>query len=225
MLRAERISLEVGGAPVLCGVDACFERGHVTFICGPSGAGKTTLLRTLAGLERDACGVVTCDTVVWQSDSQWLPPWNRSIGFVAQDLALWPHLTVADHLAWALPAREGWTRLRRAARTRELLDALELSHVSARRPAELSGGEQQRVAIARAIARNPKVLMLDEPTAHLDPRLRRHVVELILALTCRNDVVTIWIEHDPGSDEKERAGVTLQLRRGQFETHITGRAS
>jgi len=217
MLTVEGLSLSFGALEVLRSLHARFEPGQITYIEGASGAGKTSFLRAVAGLERESTGTILLDESRWQSGSEWVPPWKRSIGFVAQDLALWPHLSVEEHLAWALSRSAGWRGAQRRARVLELLQQLGLEPLAARRPAELSGGEQQRVAIARAMARTPKVLLLDEPTAHLDADLERHVSEIILSLTHRSGVVTIWIQHEREGRGQERGARTLQMRRGQLE--------
>src|SRR5690242_13253428 len=132
MLCAEHLSLRLENVDVLRGVTASFEKGSITFVNGPSGAGKTSLLRVLAGLERSASGCVTYSTTRWQSDSVWLHPWSRSIGFVAQDLALWPHLTVMEHITWPLQVSSELNATDRRARAHELLDFLELRQLAAR---------------------------------------------------------------------------------------------
>jgi iron(III) transport system ATP-binding protein len=215
MLTVDGLSLGFGDLEVLRDLHARFEPGQITYIEGASGAGKTSFLRAVAGLESKSTGTVLLDGTPWQSGSEWVPPWKRSIGFVAQDLALWPHLRVDEHLNWAL-SRTPWRAAQRRARVSELLQQLGLERLAARRPAELSGGEQQRVAIGRALARVPKVLLLDEPTAHLDADLAGNVSESILSLTHRSGVVTIWIQHEREGRE-QRGARRLQMRRGQLE--------
>jgi iron(III) transport system ATP-binding protein len=222
MLRVDGLSLRFGEQPVLCEVQASFETGHITFVRGASGAGKTSLLRAIAGLERASAGRVHHGDVVWQSRTDWVPPWKRDIGFVAQDLALWPHLTASEHLSWALPARGAAPNgAERRTRIAEALDRFGLGALGSRRPDELSGGEQQRLAIARAIVRQPAVLLLDEPTAHLDPDLARHVSEIILSLTRHGRVVTIWVQHE--REGQITHALELVLKRGQLEAYIAGR--
>jgi iron(III) transport system ATP-binding protein len=225
MLRLEGISFRIGATPILEHIDADFQPGRVSVIEGASGAGKTSLLRVIAGLAPAAGGTITFDQVVWQSADTWVPPWKRRIGFVPQDLALWPHLTVDEHLSWAMSRAQFANGTGRRERAQELLHSLELERLAARRPAELSGGEQQRVAIARALARDPAVLLLDEPTAHLDQELQRRVSESILSLTRRGRVVTIWIQHERDASGQESGALRLKMTRGRLQVDITGRSA
>jgi iron(III) transport system ATP-binding protein len=225
MLRLEGVTYRIGATPILERIDAEFEPGRVSVIEGASGAGKTSLLRVIAGLSPAAAGSITFDQMVWQSADKWVPPWKRNIGFVPQDLALWPHLTVHEHLFWAMSRKEYASGADRRERAQELLQSLSLERFSARRPAELSGGEQQRVAIARALAREPAVLLLDEPTAHLDQDLQRRVSESILSLTRRTRVVTIWIQHERDASGQESDAPRLKMSRGRLQVDSTGRSA
>ena len=138
--------------------------GRETFaLVGPSGAGKTTVLRAVAGLVRPEAGRVVLDgEVLFDSTLRIdLPPEARRVGFVFQDYALFPHMTVAQNVAYG--ARD---------RAAELLERFRISHLAGARPGELSGGERQRVGLARALARDPGVLLLDEPLSALDPHTR-----------------------------------------------------
>ena len=142
------------------------DKTSVTILFGPSGAGKTTVLRTIAGLERLSSGDVVFKGQSWSN----LPPQKRPIGYVFQDYALFSHLTVRDNIAFGIrrvPDREA--RIERVAKTVQVADLLH------RRPAELSGGQQQRVALARALAREPALLLLDEPLSALDAATRDQV--------------------------------------------------
>ncbi len=225
MLRLEGVSFRIGATPILEHIDAAFPPGRVSVIEGASGAGKTSLLRVIAGLAPAEKGTITFGHVVWQSADTWVPPWQRSIGFVPQDLALWPHLTVHEHLFWAMSRTKFANGGGRRERAQELLQLLSLEQLAARRPAELSGGEQQRVAIARALARDPAVLLLDEPTAHLDQELQQTVAESILSLTHRSGVVTIWIQHERDASGQESDALRLKMARGRLQVDLTGRSA
>jgi molybdate transport system ATP-binding protein len=153
-------------------------------VIGPSGAGKTTLLRLIAGLERPQAGAVECDGERWLGEGAWVPPEGRRIGFVFQDYALFPHMSV--HANVAFEAR---------ADVDELLDRLRLGHLAAARPGRLSGGERQRVALARALAIRPRALLLDEPLTALDPTTRSAVAAELAQVIDRAAVPTIVVTH------------------------------
>jgi molybdate transport system ATP-binding protein len=148
-------------------VELIAQPGEVIGLIGPNGAGKSTTLRALAGLLPLDDGTITVDGVVWSGPGTHLPTHQRAVGFVFQDHLLFPHLSAVDNVAFA--QRSAGVR-RKAARARGLawLERLGVQHLAARRPGQLSGGEAQRVAIARALAAEPRMLLLDEPTASLD---------------------------------------------------------
>jgi molybdate transport system ATP-binding protein len=176
------------------------DRFHVTVVAGPSGSGKTTLLRCLAGLERPDSGHVRFADETWcdMATRRLLPPQARGVGFMFQEPALFPHLSVADNVGYGLRTHAVAARRRIVA---GLLDRLGLSGLATRRPHELSGGEQQRVALARTLAPRPRLLLLDEPLSALDPDLRadvRHQLRDWLA-DCRTPVVLVT--HDRADTE------------------------
>jgi molybdate transport system ATP-binding protein len=163
---------------------------EVVALVGPSGAGKTTVLRAVAGLRRPDRGRIVCAGETWFAEgSVDRPPEQRSVGYVPQHHALFPHLTVAGNVAFA-GADD--------ATVRSLLARLHVAALADERPARLSGGERQRVALARALARRPRVLLLDEPLAALDPHTRR-VVRDELAVELRElGIPTLLVTHDFG---------------------------
>jgi ABC-type Fe3+/spermidine/putrescine transport system ATPase subunit len=166
------VTKRFGSHVALDGVSLEVPAGMAAVVLGPSGCGKTTLLRIIAGLEvPDSGEVLLSGTTVSSRGRAHVPPHQRGLGFVFQDLALWPHLTVRQNLDFVL----GSMALSRAERDRRAQDALALVRIEklARRfPHQLSGGEQQRVALARALVREPRVLLLDEPLSSLDSELR-----------------------------------------------------
>lgn len=184
-----------GGATV----EACFEIPQdgfsVTVLFGPSGSGKTTVLRLLAGLERPDRGGVQVGSTPWSDVARGLhvPPEARPIGLLTQQYHLFPHLNIGANLAYGL---RGQPAVDRAARVRDLLRLLDLEGLEQRRPGELSGGQQQRVALGRALARNPQLLLLDEPLSALDrpaqQRLRKELRDLLRHL----DLPTVLVTHD-----------------------------
>jgi iron(III) transport system ATP-binding protein len=170
------------------------ERGELFAVLGPSGCGKTTLLRLIAGFESPDSGSVEVAGESMAGDGCWVPPERRRIGMVFQDYALFPHLSVAQNVAFGLP--RGARRRGATGRALTVLELVGLQHKAERYPHELSGGERQRVALARALAPEPEVVLLDEPFSSLDATLRaglRREVELILR---EADASAVFVTHD-----------------------------
>jgi iron(III) transport system ATP-binding protein len=181
-----------GTHPVLRGVDLDVPAGAFTAILGPSGSGKTTLLRLLAGFERADAGTIAIgDRVVDGPGAGYVPPERRRIGYVPQEGALFPHLTVAANVGFGVAARQ-----RRNARTSELLEAVGLTGMGKRYPHQLSGGQQQRVALARALAISPEVVLLDEPFASLDAHMRASVRADVQRICQEAGTTAILVTHD-----------------------------
>jgi iron(III) transport system ATP-binding protein len=177
--------------PVLRGVSLSVEEASLTAILGASGAGKSTLLRVIAGFEAADAGAVSVCGNVTDDGRRRVPPERRHIGYVPQDGALFPHLTVRANAAFALPRRE-----RRGAFVTEMLDLVGLADFGGRYPHELSGGQQQRVAIARALASRPKLVLLDEPFAALDASLRSSVRADVLGALRATGTAGVLVTHD-----------------------------
>jgi molybdate transport system ATP-binding protein len=169
----------------------------VTLIVGPSGAGKTTLLRLISGLDEIDRGLVTIgERVLDDGDGQFIPAGQRDIGFVLQEYALFPHLTVAENVGYGLYAR----RIPRAERERRVATALErfgIPDVAPVKPDKLSGGQRQRVALARALVLEPRALLLDEPLAALDVQTRSSVRRELHAIVTSVPIPTLLVTHDP----------------------------
>jgi ABC-type Fe3+/spermidine/putrescine transport system ATPase subunit len=189
--------------------------GKAAVILGPSGCGKTTLLRVIAGLEIPDIGeVVLNGTTVSKAGQTIVPPHQRRLGFVFQDLALWPHLTVRANLDFVL----GSTNLSHAERARRAQDALALVRIeqlSARYPHQISGGEQQRVALARAIVCEPRVLLLDEPLSSLDPDLRAELRSELARLQHSLTLTMVYVTHDR-DDAVALADYVVEMRAGRI---------
>jgi iron(III) transport system ATP-binding protein len=180
-----------GAHPVLTGLDLDVPAGSFTAILGSSGSGKTTLLRLLAGFEQaDAGSIAIGDRLVDGPGVGHVPPERRQIGYVPQEGALFPHLTVAANVGFGLPVR------RRATRTAELLEAVGLTGMGSRYPHQLSGGQQQRVALARALAIKPEVVLLDEPFASLDAHMRASVRADVQQICRAAGTTAILVTHD-----------------------------
>ena len=165
--------------------------GSTTVLFGPSGAGKSTVLRCVAGLDRPDAGRVACGPQLWSEGATFLPPQARGIGYLFQDYALFPHLTVAQNVGYGL--REA---ARRAVVVPQLLQRFGLGALADRRPAQLSGGQAQRVALARALAPEPRVLLLDEPLSALDVQTRSTLRRELRELLTQVDVPTLMVTHD-----------------------------
>ena len=180
----------------LDGISLDVASGTSAVVLGPSGCGKTTLLRVIAGLEAPDSGEVRLNGVIGSTAQRVIvPPHERRLGFVFQDLALWPHLTVQENVEFVV----GSMKLPRAERTRRVQAALALVRIESltgRFPHELSGGEQQRLALARAIAAEPRVLLLDEPLSSLDPELRAVLRAELAALQAALNLTMIYVTHD-----------------------------
>lgn len=176
----DRLSLEVGD-------------GELLVLLGPSGCGKTTTLRMIAGFERPESGAIWIGSELVAHGRSWVPPERRGVGIVFQDYALFPHLTVAQNVAFGilrLPRRD------RNERVDAALAAVDLHDYAARYPHELSGGQQQRVALARALAPRPLLLLLDEPFSNLDPELRVALRYEVRAIVRRAGITTVLVTHD-----------------------------
>ncbi|HEX2033944.1 MAG TPA: ABC transporter ATP-binding protein [Chloroflexota bacterium] len=173
------------------------ERGKTLVLFGPSGAGKTMVLRSLAGIHPHVRGRIVLDgeTILDSQRRVDVPPQGRGLGYVPQSYALFPHLTVAENVAFGL---SHCTAAERRRRVEGLLDTLQLEGLATRRPAQLSGGQQQRVALARALAIEPRVLLLDEPLAALDAPLRRLLRRELQTLRHRFGFAMLFVTHDLG---------------------------
>jgi molybdate transport system ATP-binding protein len=184
-----------GGGTITASLSFPADRNHVTVLFGPSGAGKTTILRSLAGLERPNTGRICFGEEVWfdAESGVMMRPQKRSIGYVFQDYALFPHLTVNQNVAYGLKEE---ARDLRASKLEKILQLVKLDGLGNRKPKELSGGEQQRVALARALVREPRLLLLDEPLSALDLPTRKHVRGEFAKLLHDLRIPTVLVTHD-----------------------------
>jgi iron(III) transport system ATP-binding protein len=162
-------------------------------LLGPSGCGKTTLLRAIAGFEPVRRGSIRLEGVELSRPDWSLPPERRRIGMMFQDLALFPHLTVTDNIAFGL---RNWTAEERRARVRDLLRLIGLEDLAKRYPHQISGGQQQRVALARALAPRPRLLLLDEPFSSLDVTLREGLAREVRAILLQEGTGGLLVSHD-----------------------------
>ncbi|MFT6559078.1 ABC transporter ATP-binding protein [Sneathiella sp.] len=190
-LTLSNLRKEYGSFVAVDNVELSIPQGSFVCLLGPSGCGKTTLLRMIAGLERQTGGRILMDG----EDITGIPTHKRELGMVFQSLALFPHLTVAENIAYALRIR-GASKAEQTARAEELLDLIHLPGYGERAVSQLSGGQRQRVAIARALALSPKLFLLDEPLSALDAKLREEMQVELRQLQQKLGITTIVVTHD-----------------------------
>jgi putative spermidine/putrescine transport system ATP-binding protein len=185
------VSKRYGDTAAVDQISLDVSQGDFTVLLGPSGCGKTTTLRMLAGFVQPSAGRIT----IGGRDVTQMPPWLRNTGLVFQSYALFPHLSVAENVAFGLEMRN-FSKADSETRVREALDMVRMDKFSQRLPRALSGGQQQRVALARALAIRPDVLLLDEPLSNLDAKLRAEVRVEIRELQQRLGLTTVMVTHD-----------------------------
>ncbi len=211
MLTLEQITKDYENQPLLKGVSFQVQPGETVCLLGRSGSGKSTILRIIAGIETPKSG-----QVLWQGEEvNHLPPHKRNFGFMFQDYALFPHLNVAENVAFGLKMQKMDGKQIRF-QVDQVLDQVNMSAFAKRSVAELSGGEQQRVALARALAPQPRLLMLDEPLGALDRTLKEQLMQELRGLLHQTGIPTIYVTHD--QEEAFILGDRLiLLREGKIE--------
>lgn len=190
-IAVEDLHKAYGSSPVLTGLSLEVRAGSFVAVLGASGSGKTTLLRILAGFDGADSGRVSLDGTVVDDGGRRAPPEQRRVGYVPQEGALFPHITVAANVAFGLPRKR-----RGGVQIEELLELVGLAGLGKRRPHELSGGQQQRVALARALAVEPAIVLLDEPFAALDPELRATTRADVKAALSAVGATAVLVTHD-----------------------------
>jgi iron(III) transport system ATP-binding protein len=206
-LEVRDLTRRLGGRRVVDGVSLAIAAGQVTCLLGPSGCGKTTTLRMAAGVDRQDAGEVLVDGAVISDAHRHMAPESRGIGLMFQDFALFPHLTVAENVAFGLQGEKAAKRRR----VGEMLERVDLGGFIGAWPHELSGGEQQRVALARAIAPRPRIMLMDEPFSGLDNRLRDGIRDDTLAILKEEGTAVLLVTHEP--DEAMRMADEIALMR------------
>ena len=191
LVRFEGVSKRFGEVTAVDGVSLDIAQGEFFALLGPSGCGKTTLMRMLAGFVAPDAGRVLLNG----ADIAGLPPHRRPSSMMFQTYALFPHLTVEKNIGFGLK-QQGWDRDRAAARVEEMLSLVRLDGLNRRKPDQLSGGQKQRVALARALAPGPAILLLDEPLAALDRKLREETQLELKAIQRRLGVTFMIVTHD-----------------------------
>ena len=190
-IEIKNIALAFGSTAVLKDITLSIQPGEFFALLGPSGSGKSTLLRLIAGFNQHQKGELLIDG----KDVTGTPPWLRNVGMVFQNYALWPHMTVAQNVAFGLEARKLPSAEIRS-KVASALELVDMAGLASRRPGQLSGGQQQRVAIARTLAIEPQVLLLDEPLSNLDAKLRTQTRQELVQLQRRLGITTIFVTHD-----------------------------
>lgn len=180
-----------GGTIAVDGVDLEIASGEFFSMLGPSGSGKTTMLRMVAGFEMPTAGAILLDG----QDVTHLPPFDRDVNTVFQDYALFPHMTVAQNVAYGLMVKKV-DRTERNQRVGEALESVQLGSFGGRKPSQLSGGQRQRVALARALVNRPKVLLLDEPLGALDLKLREDMQIELKQIQRSVGITFLFVTHD-----------------------------
>jgi iron(III) transport system ATP-binding protein len=222
ILTLNQISKQYAGAvaPVVQDISFTLHQGELLSLLGPSGCGKTTLLRLIAGFEHPHSGTIEIAGKGVAGQGRWQPPEQRDIGMVFQDYALFPHLSVAENIAFGLKKSQrqrkslGTVQIRQ--RVAELLDLVNLVGLEKRYPHQLSGGQQQRVALARSLAPRPSLILLDEPLSNLDVQVRLKLRQDIRTILKQTDTAAIFVTHD----QEEALSISDRvavLHRGRIE--------
>lgn len=215
MLEFRDISHAYGRTPSVDSINLSIEEGQVVSLIGPSGCGKSTILRLAAGLEQPLKGEIYLNGILVASPNHMTPPEKRGIGLVFQDYALFPHMNVEENITYGLK-QIGLSQKAQQARVAEVLDYLDLKDFESARPYEMSGGQQQRVALARALAPRPKLILLDEPYAGLDSRLKERIRDDMLHILKAAGTAVMMVTHDSEEAMFMSDHITV-LKRGEIE--------
>ncbi len=187
------VAVGYDGMPVLSDVSLSLGKGQIGCLLGPSGCGKSTLLRAIAGFEPLMAGSITLNEHTLSSTTHRVVPERRGIGMVFQDMALFPHLTIAENIAFGITH---WPKAEQKQRIVELLSLVNLTGMESRYPHSLSGGQQQRIALARAMAPRPELLLMDEPFSGLDASMREQLVPEVRDILLKEEMSALLVTHD-----------------------------
>jgi len=213
VFQVENLHVALQGQSVLSHFELSLNQGDILCLLGPSGCGKTTALKALGGLIPAQKGVITLFDKTLKKNAYELPPEQRDMGFIFQDYALFPHMTVAENIAYAL---KGAGKERIDSTVEECLRLVQLSGLGARYPHQLSGGQQQRTAVARALAKRPKLLLMDEPFSNIDNQVKQSLMTELRQLLKAHQITCIFVTHNK-QEAFSFADKTAILNRGQLE--------
>ena len=215
MLKTKNITKSYDKAEVVNDVSFHLASGEVLAILGPSGSGKTTLLRLIAGFERPDMGAVFIENVEASSPTKMVEPSKRKLSMIFQDLALWPHMTVRQHIEFVLKKDKLPKNVLNSEIT-TILDHVSLNGHNSRYPHQLSGGEKQRLAIARALASHAKYLLMDEPFSNLDSILKEELQDLVIELKNSLQMGILYVTHNI-EEALVLADTIAVMNKGMFE--------
>ncbi len=194
MIELNNISFSYGSKSVLNDFSLSVDRGEITCLLGSSGCGKTTILRIIAGLEVPDTGTVKMNgQTLSTGEKLTVPPDKRNVGFIFQDLALWPHFTVYKNVAFGLQEQK---RADVKEKVSKMLDYFGISELAKKYPHQLSGGQKQLVAIARSLVMDPQILLMDEPLSNLDVHLKKKILDHIKRLKTNFNITIVYVTHD-----------------------------
>lgn len=214
-LRLDGLSKSFGQTVAVDDLSLDLHEGRLMALLGPSGCGKTTTLRLVAGLEQPTAGEILIGGVSVATKSKSLPPEKRRLGMVFQSYALWPHMSVAENVAYAL-VQTGYGKENISARVAEVLGLVGMSDLASRSPSELSGGQQQRVAVARALATSPRIILFDEPLSNLDAVLRESMRFEIRRMQKELGLTALYVTHSQ-EEAFSMADVVAVMKDGRLQ--------
>jgi ABC-type sugar transport system ATPase subunit len=194
MIVIQNLKKYVANHEILKDISIDISTSEILVLSGPSGCGKTTLLRTIAGFEKPDKGKIFIDNLEASTPETMIEPYKRNIAMIFQNLALWPHMTVEQHVKFPFKKQKK-TKEMIQSKIDDILTLVKLDGFNNRYPDQLSGGERQRLAIARALASKAKYLLMDEPFSNLDSLLKNELCQLIIALKQNYEMGILYVTH------------------------------